>query len=226
MGDSSNMTSNVLQCRDVGVEIGSRQLFASLALDLSRGESVAVVGPSGSGKSTLLNCISGMQLPTHGKICVGGDTLTEIGDARRANLRLHKMGIVTQSGDLLPELDVCQNVALPGQLRGMSRREAMSQAEYYLHMVNLHGISHNHVAMLSGGEYQRVAIARALFGRPLLIIADEPTGALDEFNSVLISDLLIETAASIGAGLVIATHDPVVYQRMDQKLDLRRMMPQ
>jgi putative ABC transport system ATP-binding protein len=188
-----------------------------LDLDAAPGEAIAVMGPSGSGKTTLLHCLAGLQVLDAGEVVLGGAVLTEMGHRLRARLRLQSIGMVFQFGELLDELTVWDNVHLPLRLR----REGADAVTEAIRGVGLAGRERSWPAELSGGEVQRAAIARAIAGRPSLLLADEPTGALDEERSRSVCQLLRESARRAGATLVVATHDPIVAGAMDRTLQLR-----
>lgn len=135
------------------------------------------------------------------------------------------MGLIFQFGELLPELDVVSNVALPLRLSGMSRADAGERALVALERVDMAGKSVARIDTLSGGETQRAGIARAVVTNPPILIADEPTGALDLENSVMVTELLIDLARTTPAALLVATHDPVVFERLDHRIDLREFAP-
>jgi putative ABC transport system ATP-binding protein len=176
-------------------------------LDIAAGESVAVMGPSGSGKSTLLNLIAGLDRPTSGTVTVAGervDTLSETGVAR---FRQRQIGMIFQFFNLLDDLTVTDNVLLPAQLAGTPRARARARADELLEALRIGRHRNAYPARLSGGERQRVAIARALVNRPTLLLADEPTGALDTSNGEEIGALLLDLNRS-GQTLVLVTHNP------------------
>jgi putative ABC transport system ATP-binding protein len=176
-------------------------------LDIAAGESVAVMGPSGSGKSTLLNLIAGLDRPTSGTVTVAGervDTLSETGVAR---FRQRRIGMIFQFFNLLDDLTVTDNVLLPAQLAGTPTARARARADELLEALRIGRHRNAYPARLSGGERQRVAIARALVNRPTLLLADEPTGALDTSNGEEIGALLLDLNRS-GQTLVLVTHNP------------------
>jgi putative ABC transport system ATP-binding protein len=176
-------------------------------LDIAAGESVAVMGPSGSGKSTLLNLIAGLDRPTSGTVTVAGervDTLSETGVAR---FRQRQIGMIFQFFNLLDDLTVTDNVLLPAQLAGTPRARARARADELLEALRIGRHRNAYPARLSGGERQRVAIARALVNRPTLLLADEPTGALDTSNGEETGALLLDLNRS-GQTLVLVTHNP------------------
>ncbi len=173
-------------------------------------ERIAVTGPSGSGKSTLLHLIAGLETPTAGTIA-----WPALGD--RATLRPGPVAVVFQGPSLLPPLDVIENVALPLVLAGAGEAEARERASAALERLELTNVHAKLPEELSGGQMQRVAIARALAQRPLLLLADEPTGQLDHETAAHVVDVLGHVAAETGAALVVSTHDPEVADRLDQR---------
>jgi ABC-type lipoprotein export system ATPase subunit len=205
---------------DVVVDVPGRRVLDGVSLTVRAGESVAVVGPSGSGKTTLLNCIAGLVNVSSGRIAVLGEGSSTVHSARTAALRLRAIGIVFQFGELLPELDVVENVALPALF--MRRRDAYGKARQLLQAVNMAESAHRSTDSLSGGETQRVAVARALVNDPTLVLADEPTGALDEDNARVVTQLLVSTCKERRTALIVATHDPQVAQFCDRTLRLTR----
>ena len=178
-----------------------------VSLDLAAGESVAVMGPSGSGKSTLLNLVAGLDRPSSGTVTVAGeriDTLSETGVAR---FRSRRIGMIFQFFNLLDDLTVADNVLLPAQLAGTPRSAARARAAELLEALRIERHRDAYPARLSGGERQRVAIARALVNRPALLLADEPTGALDTATGDEICALLLDLVRS-GQSMLLVTHNP------------------
>ncbi len=178
-----------------------------VTLQIAVGEAVAVMGPSGSGKSTLLNLIAGLDRPTSGTVTVAGqriDTLSETGVAR---FRRQQVGMIFQFFNLLDDLTVLDNVLLPAQLAGVRRSQAKARADELLAALRIERHRDSYPGRLSGGERQRVAIARALVNRPKLLLADEPTGALDTGTGEEIGELLLNLNRS-GQTLVLVTHNP------------------
>jgi putative ABC transport system ATP-binding protein len=208
----------VLSCRGVRASFDAdRQVLAGVDLELRAAESVAITGPSGSGKTTLLQAIAGLIPVDAGEMSVAGAPLGGASEAVRARTRLQHIGMVFQFGELLPELSVRENIELPLRLRG--ERGGTIAAEL-ADDLGLRGLLDAYPAQLSGGEAQRVAIARAVVGAPQLVLADEPTGALDEQLSAVVCELLLDVARRGGAALVVATHDPLVARHMDRVLHL------
>ncbi|QIK74890.1 ABC transporter ATP-binding protein [Nocardioides piscis] len=197
----------ILEVERLHVTVPGRPLLDDGNLCLRAGETAAIVGPSGSGKTSLLNAIAGLHPVDAGRIIIEQTEVTNLNAKQRARFRLSKLGLVFQFGELLPELSAVENVALHARLLGWGRAEAEKQGLHWLDRMGMASHAHEHPASLSGGEIQRVALARALVHRPVLILADEPTGMLDEENTKLVVDLLMNTAADEGAAVLLTTHD-------------------
>jgi len=199
----------LVRLSDVSKQYGSdgSPAVAHVSMEVAAGESVAIMGPSGSGKSTLLNLIAGLDRPTSGTVTVGGqrvDTLSETGVAR---YRRRQVGMIFQFFNLLDDMTVVDNVLLPAQLAGVPAGQARGRADELLTALRIGQHKDAYPARLSGGERQRVAIARALVNRPALLLADEPTGALDTANGEAIGQLLLDLNSS-GQTLILVTHNP------------------
>jgi putative ABC transport system ATP-binding protein len=204
----------LLQINDVTKRYdGSGQpALDGITLEIAPGEAVAVMGPSGSGKSTLLNLIAGLDRPTTGTITVAGrriDRLTETGMAR---CRRRQIGMIFQFFNLLDDLTVADNILLPAQLAGLPRSQSRARVEELLAALRIERHWDSYPGRLSGGERQRVAIARALVNRPVVLLADEPTGALDTTTGEEIGQLLLDLNRS-GQTLVLVTHNPELAAR-------------
>ncbi len=217
------MSDAVLRCEGLGkvYRDGDRsvEVLRNVELTLSAGEKIAVVGASGSGKSTLLNLLGGLDLPTSGRVLMGGEDLAGLSEPQRCNLRNHCLGFVYQFHHLLPEFDARENVAMPLLIRGLARREASERAEQVLDRVGMaHRLQHR-PAQLSGGERQRVAIARALVGSPDCVLMDEPTGNLDPHSASQVLALIDELGRE-RAAFVVVTHDPGIAGHMHRTLEL------
>jgi putative ABC transport system ATP-binding protein len=184
-----------------------RPAVAGVSLELAPGEAVAVMGPSGSGKSTLLNLVAGLDKPTSGTVTVAGERVDRLGETGVARFRRRRIGMIFQFFNLLDDLTVADNVLLPAQLAGMRRGPARARAGELLAALHIERHRNAYPGRLSGGERQRVAIARALVNRPELLLADEPTGALDTATGEEIGQLLLDLNAS-GQSLVLVTHNP------------------
>jgi putative ABC transport system ATP-binding protein len=191
-----------------------------VTLDVPGGTSVAVVGPSGCGKSTLLGLLGGLDLPTAGSVRVGPHAISEFDDRDRAAFRRGTVGYVYQNDNLLPFLTVEENLSFQLALSPDDRADP-SDATRLLGRLGLLALARRVPDQLSGGQRQRVAIARAVVHRPALLLADEPTGALDPRNAAVVIDLLLEVGQDLGATLVVATHDQTAAQRMDRIVELR-----
>jgi putative ABC transport system ATP-binding protein len=191
---------------------GGRPALADVSVTVAAGEVAAIMGPSGSGKSTLLNLIAGLDRPTSGTVTVAGQRIDTLGEGALARFRARHVGIIFQFFNLLDDLTVADNVLLPAQLAGASRRRARARAAELIERLGLDGHRDAYPARLSGGQRQRVAIARALINSPELLLADEPTGALDTATGQEIGRLLSELNAA-GQTLVLVTHDPALAAR-------------
>ena len=183
-----------------------RAIFSDINLDILSGQFSILTGPSGSGKSTLLNLISGIEPPTSGKIIVDGIELTALSEKRRTLFRRHQVGMVFQSFNLIPTLSVSENLMLPLDLTGVSRKEAKLRVIETLDRVGLADRSNSFPEQLSGGEQQRVAITRALVHDPTLVLADEPTGNLDSDNAHQIMGIFKNLVKNEGKTLIVVTH--------------------
>jgi putative ABC transport system ATP-binding protein len=191
--------------------------LAHVSMDVGQGESVAVMGPSGSGKSTLLNLIAGLDRPTSGVIRVGGQRVDQLSEAGVARFRRRQVGMIFQFFNLLDDMTVADNVLLPAQLAGTPPARARARLDELLAALRIGQHRDAYPARLSGGERQRVAIARALVNRPPLLLADEPTGALDTASGAEIGELLLGLNAA-GQTLVLVTHDPALAARYAKRV--------
>ncbi|GIE28675.1 ABC transporter ATP-binding protein [Actinoplanes italicus] len=208
----------LVKCDDLQHSYGSGhtavRVFHEVSLAVDRGETLAVTGPSGSGKSTLLRIISGVQEPNSGSVFINGQKMT----ARNAvELRSKHIGIVYQDHRLVPFLTVRENLVLPAQLLKMSQ-VGDAEIDGLLSRFKLSELRDRPCESLSGGEQQRVGIARALVGGPDVLLADEPTGALDQTASRQVATLLDRLASRFGVAVIVATHDPVVAAGMHRRL--------
>ncbi|MGE0562906.1 MAG: ABC transporter ATP-binding protein [Pseudolabrys sp.] len=194
-------------------------ILKDISLNIGRGETIGLVGPSGSGKSTLLMVMAGLERADSGSIAVAGENLDRFDEDALARFRGRNVGIVFQSFHLIPTMTALENVAVPLELAGVEGAEA--RAEHELAAVGLAERLHHYPAELSGGEQQRVAIARALAPDPSILVADEPTGNLDETTGKQIIDLLFASHESRGTTLVLVTHDNALAARCGRVVRLR-----
>jgi ABC-type lipoprotein export system ATPase subunit len=181
----------------------------------------SIMGPSGSGKSTLLHVLAGLLEPSGGSVVIDGEDLTRLPPAERARRRRRHIGVVLQHDNLHPLLDVAGNVALPLRLDGRPRGEVRQRVRELLEQAGLLERGHHRVGQLSGGEAQRAAIAVALAARPRVLLADEPTGELDEATAEVVLDLLERLRVEQGAALLTVTHNPRVAERAGRRLAMR-----
>lgn len=221
LGDPSGLSGVCpLRLEDVSYSIAGLDLLAGVNLELARGESVAVMGSSGCGKSTLLSIAIGLITPTGGHVRVA-DTDMNKGSAKSlARHRRDQIGVVFQAGELLNELTAVENVELPALLAGLKPVDARRRADELLDQVGLKDRAGTHAEVLSGGERQRVAVARALVNDPALILADEPTGSLDESVRDAVADLLFALPSLNACALLVVTHDRRVAARADRSFSL------
>ena len=197
----------IIDIRDAGKSYNAAApALDGVSLAVQPGEALAVVGPSGSGKSTLLNLIAGLDKPSSGTVTVDGVRVDALGEAASARYRRDRLGLVFQFFNLLDDLTVLDNVLLPAQLTRTPARIARERADELLHRLGIERHARAYPGRLSGGERQRVALARALINRPALLLADEPTGALDTTSGHEVAALLSELTTA-GQTIVLVTHD-------------------
>ena len=191
------------------------------SVSIRRGETVALVGPSGAGKSTLLHIAGLLERPDGGDVIVGGTSCRRLGDDARTALRRTAIGFVYQFHHLLPEFSALENIVVPQMIAAAAKSAARDRARDLLGMVGLADRATHRPAKLSGGEQQRVAIVRALANSPDVLIADEPTGNLDQETADRVFALLMQLTHETGVAALVATHNPDLAARMDRKLTLR-----
>ncbi|ETX14396.1 ABC transporter ATP-binding protein [Roseivivax halodurans JCM 10272] len=196
---------------------GPLTVLDHVSLSVSRGESVALTGESGSGKSTLLHCLGCLDSPDSGEIILDGQALHGLGESGRAEVRRHQIGVVFQSLNLIPSLTVRQNLSFQARLAGRVDEDWLAALTDRL---GLAGLEDRYPEQLSGGQQQRVAIGRAVAGRPALVLADEPTGNLDEDTADRVLTLLLDLVRETGAGFLMVTHSPRHAARMGRQLHL------
>ena len=215
----------VVACREICVTFSEPGLSVDVLHDINLsvrlGESVSVVGASGSGKSTLLHTLGGLMEPTSGEVVLSGQTLKGLTAAQSGNVRNRHLGFVYQFHHLLPEFSALENVAMPLLIRGESPADSTEQAEHILKRVGLsHRLNHK-PSELSGGERQRAAVARALVTRPDCVLADEPTGNLDQKTAAQVQELLLELMEAEKLALIVATHDLQFARSLAVQYELR-----
>ena len=199
---------------------GQLQLFDGLDLEVAAGESVAIIGRSGAGKSSLLHLLAGLDRPTAGEVWLGEQELTRLSPEEGARVRNRVLGYVWQFHYLLPEFTALENVALPLLARGERRTEAMAKARIWLRAVELETRAEHRSGELSGGEQGRVALARALVTEPRVLLADEPTGDLDDATADHLFGVLERVCRERGLGVVLVTHNRELAKRCDRMLRL------
>ncbi|HEV3410433.1 MAG TPA: ABC transporter ATP-binding protein [Chthoniobacterales bacterium] len=192
-----------------------------VSLEIRAGEFLAISGPSGCGKSTLMHLIAGLDRPTSGEIYVDGLALHQASDAELTDYRRHRLGLVFQFFNLLPTMNVLENVSFPLLLQGVPYRESAARASELLELVRMQERAQHFVHQLSGGEQQRTAIARALIHRPSLLIADEPTGNLDSRSAERVIEVLRRIGQDRLATLLVITHDNEVARVASRRIEMR-----
>ena len=215
--------STAIEIEDVHISLGDGDarvhILRGVSLKVQRGEAIGIVGQSGSGKSTLLMLLAGLERPDSGKIAIDGQSLAGMSEDQLARFRGSRIGLVFQSFHLIPTMTALENVAIPLELSGVSNASVKALAE--LEAVGLSARASHYPAQLSGGEQQRVAIARALVTDPAIIVADEPTGNLDETSGQSVISLLFKLRESRGATLILVTHDMSLASRCDRTVRMR-----
>ncbi len=196
---------------------GVLDVLRDINLSISKGERIALCGPSGSGKSTLLHIAGLLEQPRHGTVLIEGRAVEE---DQRTRLRREKIGFVFQFHHLLPEFTALENIAMPLRLQGLAREEAHAQARDMLAQLGLEARLSHLPAQLSGGEQQRVAVGRALIHKPMVVIADEPTGSLDKKLGDEIAQVIFAQCAHLETGVLLATHDEGLAQKCDRVIRL------
>lgn len=216
--------NNILDCRDVHKTYVEHKLqtvvLKNVSFVLREGEKIAIMGASGSGKSTLLHILGGLDKPSHGSVWVNGESIADMTEKKRCAFRNQHLGFVYQFHYLLPEFSVLENVCMPLQLRGEARKSMLQSATMLLEKVGLSHRLHHKPSEISGGERQRAAIARALITKPTCLLADEPTGNLDNQTAKQVSQLLCDLNQRFNLSTVLVTHDQQLAARMDRILYL------
>ncbi|MCW2306736.1 ABC transporter ATP-binding protein [Rhodobium gokarnense] len=219
---TESVTDSVIELDKVHLTLGSGasrvHILKGVDLSIENGQSVGIVGPSGSGKSTLLMAMAGLERADSGRVVVAGADLTQLDESALAKFRGRNIGIVFQSFHLIPTMTALENVAVPLELQGAP--DAFERARAELETVGLGPRVSHYPAELSGGEQQRVAIARALAPMPAIVIADEPTGNLDEATGREIASLMFAAAEARNTTLVLVSHDPELAERCDRVVEM------
>lgn len=213
--------SVLFEARRVVKAFGATTALRGVDLSVSAGEVVAVLGASGSGKSTLLHCLAGLTRPDAGEVHYDGQRLDLMSERDRTRLRRTQVGVVFQYGQLVPELSAAENVALPLLLERRRRPAALAAAQTWLERLGVPEVAAARPGQLSSGQAQRVAVARALVSEPRLLVADEPTGALDSLAAEQVMELLTAVARESSTTVVLVTHDLRVASYADREVVLR-----
>ncbi|MFF1694729.1 ABC transporter ATP-binding protein [Streptomyces sp. NPDC058257] len=212
---TSDSTSEVLSATGVDLSYGSTTAVRDAHLTLARGEIAAITGASGSGKSSLLYCLAGVLPPARGEVRFEGRAYGELDDEDISALRRERFGFVFQYGELLPELTIEENTALPLRLAGQRKRPALKAAAEVLDRLGIADLRERRPSQVSGGQGQRVAVARALVHKPAVVFADEPTGSLDSANAATVLKEFLGLARSQGTAVLLVTHDANVAAQAD-----------
>ena len=215
------MPSPLVTLDSICKSFGSLQILKEITLSIHQGEITSIVGPSGAGKTTLLQIIGTLLKPDGGELSIDGVNPFALSAQKQAHFRNKQIGFVFQFHQLLPEFTAAENVAIPAMIAGMSKRQALSEAEQLLTQLGLADRLKHRPAQLSGGEKQRTAVARALINRPTLILADEPSGSLDTQRKEELIELFFELRDQLGQTFLIVTHDEDFAQRADRTISLQ-----
>jgi len=192
------------------------EVLSGIDFSVLEGETIAILGTSGSGKSTLLYLLAGLDRQSGGDVAIDGQSLSSLSENAMANFRNLKIGFIYQFHHLMPEFSARENIALPALISGKSRSEAFSLADQMLSKLDIKPRASHLPSELSGGERQRVAIGRSLINNPALVLADEPTGNLDEENSQIVEELILELTRSLETSFVVVTHDESFARRLSK----------
>lgn len=215
------MDEVIISAKDIKKAYGKTHALRGASLEVKKGEVLAIMGPSGSGKSTLLHSLAAIISVDSGEIRLNDKRIDKLPDDKRSILRRTMFGFVFQFGQLVPELTVEDNVALPLLLNKKDKKEAYKKAKRWIAEVGLSGKENNLPGELSGGQAQRIAIARAMVIEPQILFADEPTGSLDTFNSEKVMELFIKTVKEHGTTVIMVTHEPSIAAYADREIVVR-----
>jgi len=222
------MNDKLLETKSLSKHFSEGELrvdvLKGIDFSINKNENVAIIGASGSGKSTLLHLLGGLDIPDKGDVFINGKSMSDLNDEQRGEMRNQHLGFIYQFHHLLPEFSALENVAMPLFIRRDDPKEALNKAAALLEKVGLsHRVEHR-PGELSGGERQRAAIARALVTEPACILADEPTGNLDEKTADQVFDLILELNQSLGTSLIMVTHNLELSKRVDRIVELKEGM--
>lgn len=210
----------MLCAQGVTASFGPTRALDAVSVDIKAGELVAVVGRSGSGKSSLLHCLAGIVKPSSGAVMFEGKPIDGWSERRRSDWRLRHVGLVFQFGDLVPELTLAENIRLPLQLAGTPKADVQARVGAIVERLEIGDVVHKRPGQVSGGQLQRAAIARALAHRPSVVLADEPTGALDTTTGQLVLEALMNAARDQGSAVVLVTHEARLSSYCDRELTM------
>lgn len=211
----------MIEVKNVSKSFGDLNVLQSVNLTVQQGEIVSIVGKSGAGKTTLLQIIGTLDRPTSGTVLIDGEDLFQLSDKQLAQFRNRHIGFIFQFHQLLPEFTALENVMMPGLIAGEDKNEVKARAEQLLTALGLKERMTHKPAQLSGGEKQRVAAARAMMMKPSIILADEPSGSLDESNKKELHQLLLRMREEFGQTILIVTHDKELAQISDRVVELK-----
>ncbi len=218
----NDMTDFAIQTEDLAISYGAVEVIRGVSIEVPKGQFSAIVGKSGSGKSTLLGIISGLENPDKGRVLLNGTDIFALDDNGMAEARRRQIGIVFQSFNLVPSLSALENVLLPVVFDDkMSKPDYEARAHDLLSQVGMNDRASHRPGALSGGEQQRVAIARAMINQPTILLADEPTGNLDETTAAGVLDLLTGLCRDIGTTLLMVTHDMDIAAKADRIIEIK-----
>lgn len=219
------MSDLLLETKELSKHFSEGELrvdvLKGINFSINKNESVAIIGASGSGKSTLLHLLGGLDIPDTGEIVINGEDISKLNDEQRGEMRNKHLGFIYQFHHLLPEFSALENVAMPLLIRRSNENEAFQKAKDLLEKVGLAQRVQHRPGELSGGERQRAAIARALVTEPACILADEPTGNLDEKTADQVFELILELNQSLGTSLIMVTHNLELSKRVDRVVELK-----
>ncbi|GII24096.1 ABC transporter ATP-binding protein [Planosporangium mesophilum] len=211
----------MLSARDVGLTYGKTVALAGASATVAEGSVVALIGASGSGKSSLLYCLAGLLTPDTGEIRLDDVLLNNLSEDERSELRRKHFGFVFQFAELVPELTLRENIALPLELNGWRRADRKKRVDDLLQQLDIVEQADRRPVQVSGGQAQRAAVARAIVHRPRLLFADEPTGSLDSVNGAIVLSAMLQLAKENGTSVVLVTHDTSVAGQADEIIEMR-----